>query len=250
MRKTLTDRGIKALKPGAQAYVQMDAIVPNLGIRTMPSGHKTFVLVTRFPSSPHPTPKRLGSYGELSLEQARAKGRTWLELLGQGKDPVEEEARLLEENQRSQANTFAVVVEDFVRLVAVGPDPANPYQRKGLEVARDLRRVFVPIWGRRPIASITRREVLAVVEGMRDRPAHTTCSATSRPCSRGRLSAMRTGSKYPRVITCGQRESSAKSDQAIESSRTTSCSLSGGRRRGSAIRTVRPIACCSSLVCG
>jgi hypothetical protein len=61
VRKALTDRTIKALKPAAHAYVRSDAIVPSLGIRVMPSGHKTFVLVTRFPGSRHPVPKRLVS---------------------------------------------------------------------------------------------------------------------------------------------------------------------------------------------
>ena len=171
MRKALTDRGIKALKPRAQAYIVFDAVVPGSGVRVMPSGFKSFVFVARYPGAKHPAPKSLGSYGELTLEQARGKARTWIELLGQGRNPAVEEARIREESERRRSNMFAAVLDDYVRLVAVGPDPANPRQRKGNDVARDLRRTFVPLWGEHPITSITRQDVLAAIEAVRDRPA-------------------------------------------------------------------------------
>jgi len=63
------------------------------------------------------------------------------------------------------------MLDDYVRLVAVGPDPANPRQRKGNDVARDLRRTFVPMWGERPVTGVTRQDVLAAIEAVRDRPA-------------------------------------------------------------------------------
>jgi integrase len=168
VRKALTDRTIKALKPAAQAYVRSDAIVPSLGIRVMPSGHKTFVLVTRFPGGRHPVPKRLGSYGELTLEEARAKGRGWLELLGQGRDPTLEEERLRKENGRRRSNTFGTVVEDYIRLVLLGPDPGTLRQRKGKEVARDLRRVFLPLWAARPITDVSPEDVQSAIEAVRE----------------------------------------------------------------------------------
>jgi integrase len=168
VRKALTDRAIKALKPAAHAYVRSDSIVPSLGIRVMPSGYKTFVLVTRFPGSRHPVPKRLGSYGELTLEQARAKARGWLELLGQGRDPTLEEERRRKENERQRSNTFGTVIEDYSRLVLLGPDPETPQQRKGQEVARDLRRVFLPLWGARPITGVSPEDVQSAIEAVRD----------------------------------------------------------------------------------
>ena len=36
---------------------------------------------------------------------------------------------------RKQANTFASVVEDYLRLQVIGPDPEKPRQRKGRDVA-------------------------------------------------------------------------------------------------------------------
>jgi integrase len=124
--------------------------------------------MTRFPGSKNPTRRALGVYGELSLEQARAKARTWLELIRKGADPAVAEAEQRRAAIRLQENTFSAVVEDYLRLQVVGVDPDRPRQRLALEVARDFRRIFVALWGERPITSISRLDVLAFVESVRD----------------------------------------------------------------------------------
>jgi integrase len=163
MKKNLTDRTLKAMKPArlGKTYDVTDAQVPGLAVRVMPSGQRTFVFVGRFPGHPNPTRRRLGTYGALSLEKAREKARKWSELITKGVDPVSE--------QRRRTNTFTAVAEDYIRLAVIGPDPENPKQRRGRQVARDFRRVFIPLWGARPISEITRHDVLAVIEGVRDR---------------------------------------------------------------------------------
>ena len=168
MRKVLSDRAIKALKPAAKPYIRTDGIVPKLGLRVMPSGHKTFVLVSRFPGSRNPVPRALGVYGALTLADARAKARVWLEVVASGKDPAREEERQRRESAYRQSNTFAAVVEDYLRQEVIGPDPNAPRQRKGREVARDLLRVFVPLWGDRPILDVSRHDVLSAIETVRD----------------------------------------------------------------------------------
>jgi hypothetical protein len=94
-------------------------------------------------------------YGELTLEQAREKARNWLELIRKGIDPAiaEEEAR--QAALRVQANTFTAVAEDYLQLHVIGPDPERPRQRKAAEVAREFRRLFIAVWGERPITSIS-----------------------------------------------------------------------------------------------
>src|SRR5262249_30693643 len=137
--------------------------------RVMPSGQCSFVLVARFPGGRHPTRRSLGSYGALTLEEARTKARAWLGMIKRGIDPEVAEKEERAENIRRQANTFKAVMDDYVRLALVGPDPDKPpLQRKGHEVTRDLRRTFLPLWGHRPITFITRGDVLSVIEGIRD----------------------------------------------------------------------------------
>ena len=179
----LTDRGVRSLKPIAKPYDVMDG--NGLAIRVMSSGHKTFVFISRF-GSRHPARRSLGAYSPTAkgtkkrtddellamttrtLAEAREKAQLWRDTVAAGKDPQAEMDRRLREQRQKDAVTFAAVVEAYIADVAVGPDPAHPRQRKGREVAADLRRVFVPLWGQRVIADITRREVQAVIKDVRD----------------------------------------------------------------------------------
>jgi hypothetical protein len=103
-----------------------DSIVPGLLVRVTEKGTRTFMLQSRFPGSTQPTRRAIGEYGSVSLERAREKARNWIELVHKGIDPtvVEEEER--QTNLRLQANTFAAVAEDYLRLQVIGPDPAKP----------------------------------------------------------------------------------------------------------------------------
>jgi integrase len=161
-KKNLTDRTLKGLKPSDKHFDTWDRNVRGLGVLTSPAGRKTFVLMTRYPGSQNPTRRALGTYGELTLEQARTKARDWLQLISQGKDPAVAEEEKRQAELRRQSNTFASVLDDYLRLHVVGR------QRKGDEVARDLRRVFVKLWGARPVTEITRYDVLNLIEGIRD----------------------------------------------------------------------------------
>jgi integrase len=159
MAKRLTDRRIKSLKPAAAGKRRevWDAVVPGLGVRVTDTGAKSFVLATRYPGSTNPARRTLGAYGEISLEQARTKARHWLELVGRGIDPAAEEERQRLAEQRRRADTFGAVCEDFIR-------EKLPKERKGAEVARDLRREFIPILGQRPIAEIGARDVVEIIK--------------------------------------------------------------------------------------
>lgn len=179
-RKTLTDRTLKALKPKSHGkpYDVMDAIVPGLGVRVLGSGQRSFVLVSRFPGARNPTRRALGTYGELTLDKARGKARDWLELIRRGVDPQVEEERRRHAEVRHRANTFAAVAEDFLREKVLGPKCYDewealewrtapkqaPLERKGLEVARDIRRDLIPIWASRPITALVRRDVRDLIE--------------------------------------------------------------------------------------
>src|SRR5262245_9860368 len=114
-RRSLNDRTVKSLKAKTDIYDEWDPLLPGFGVRVSPSGRKTFILVSRYGGSKNPTRRALGTYGELTLEQARAKARKWLALIEQGKDPQIEEERLRAAEQRKRANTFASVAEDFIK---------------------------------------------------------------------------------------------------------------------------------------
>jgi integrase len=165
-RKVLTDRGVKALKaaPKGKRYEVMDAIVPGMGIRVTERAQKTFMLVARFGGARNPTRRALGEYGALTLEQARAKARTWLEAILKGQDPARLEERARIEKQRSQQNSFGAVAEEFIRRHVAKT-------RKARETEREVRKELISRWGRLPITEITRHDVVAVMDEIVDRGA-------------------------------------------------------------------------------
>jgi integrase len=164
MRKRLTDRTIKALKPATENAAPadvMDAIVPGFGIRVMGTPQhpvRTFILRTRFPGNSNPVRVRLSSYDEtdkLSLEGAREKARDWLALIRKGRDPRIEEARQRQAELRKQATLFGAVAEDFIR-------DKLPSERRGAHVEREIRKEFAGWWDR-PIADITDEDIIRII---------------------------------------------------------------------------------------
>src|SRR6266404_2696266 len=163
MRKRLTDRTIKALKPASNAAPMdvMDSITPSFGVRVMGTPQhpvRTFILRTRFPGNNNPVRVRLGSYDEtdkMSLEGAREKARDWLSMIRNGRDPRLEEARQREAEIRKLATVFGAVAEDFAR-------DKLPSERRGADVEREIRKEFKSWWDR-PIADITDEDIIRIV---------------------------------------------------------------------------------------
>ena len=148
-------------------------------MRVTDRGHKSFVLVTRYPSNPtHPTPRALGDcyiakdgepppnpeirHGALTLAEARQKARGWLELLGRGIDPKVEEARQRAAEQHRQVNTFAAVAAEFLDRHASG-------LKKSVEARRIIESEFVKRWGPRPVTDITPEEVAIAIRAIVNR---------------------------------------------------------------------------------
>jgi integrase len=163
-KKRLTDRTLKALKPKDKRYDLMDTDVPGFGVRVTERGQCTFILIARYPSSSNPTRRAVGEYPALNLEKARERARSWRDLIRQGIDPKTEEERLRRLELRKQQTTFAAVAEDFLERHVKG-------QRKARDTEREIRKELIAQWGERPIASITRRDVVVLVEAIARRPA-------------------------------------------------------------------------------
>jgi integrase len=77
----------------------------------------------------------------------------------QGIDPKTEEDRLRRLELRKQQTTFAAVAEDFLERHVKG-------QRKERDAEREIRKELIAHWGERPIASITREDVVALVDAI------------------------------------------------------------------------------------
>src|SRR5215510_11164443 len=154
----LTDRDLKARKPGADRYDVMDTAVPGFGVR-ISDGRKTFILLTRYPHSNNPTRRALGEYGVMSLEDARDKAREWRKLIKKNFDPHD-----VAERQRK--TTFASVAADFIDYIH------NKLKlRTAAVMEHNLRETFITRWGPRPITEITAGDVSRVIGEAVDRNA-------------------------------------------------------------------------------
>src|SRR5262245_18947871 len=91
MKKTsssLTVRGIEALKPRQTRYEVSDSLMPGLGLRVTPSGHKSWLLVYRFRGRQRRL--TLGRYPDRGLAAARSEALRQRSRILEGRDPAAE----------------------------------------------------------------------------------------------------------------------------------------------------------------
>ena len=128
----------------------------------MPSGVKSFILFRRFPGSKHPARRTLGTYGEISLAEARDKAREWNALVEKGIDPTKEKQRqrqaAIEAEKQRQASTFGAAFEDYLHRKASKLKSAKDIECK-------LRRECKS-WMALPLADISPLMVKEVVQAM------------------------------------------------------------------------------------
>ena len=168
-KKDLTHRFLKSLKPAKPGKLddEMDSVVPGFGVRISDTGRKTFILRTRYQKGDNPTRRAIGTYGAITLADARQTAQDWLKLIEAGKDPKLESERQRTLEQRKRQNSFAAVAEQFIVHI----------HRQKLRTAgvmeRNLRQTFVEgaKWGGRPITDIGSDDVKRVIRAAVDRDA-------------------------------------------------------------------------------
>jgi integrase len=165
-RVKLTDRKLRSLKAAkaGERYEVMDTDVSGFGVRVTDKGKRTFFLLARYPGSDNPTRRAVGEYPTDSLADAHKKARKWRDWIKEGKDPTDEEASLRLAVLRKNADTFDVVADLYIKRVL-------PRQRRGEIVAKEIKREFSDRWKGRAITSITRRDVLDVINEAVERGA-------------------------------------------------------------------------------
>lgn len=184
-RPALTDFGVKALKPGPTRYTIWDSLVSGFGVRVTTNGVKSFFVFARKRGDKHAIRITLGRYlphgGGLGVGDARDLAREHLRVLAKGEDPRELKEQKRQEEARRHADTFAVVVDDFIkhhvsrrlrnaraaealiRREFLGQDRKQHKEENGKVVeewmaGRDAK------WREKPITSIQRRDAITLLE--------------------------------------------------------------------------------------
>jgi integrase len=164
-RINLTERRIAALQPdpaGKRRVELRDAVVPGLVVR-IAAKRKVYCLHTRFPGKAA-TRRVIAPVGALTLDAARDVARVWLDLIRQGVDPAVERKRREDADRRARE---AERVQDECRFRNVAEDYIKrrvSTQRRARATERVIRNVLVVHWGDKPIAEISRRDVVRLVE--------------------------------------------------------------------------------------
>ena len=157
MTKALTQRSVEAAKPKAERYGRPDGLVPGLQLIVQPSGAKTYRLIPRVNGKQ--INLTIGNAAVLKLAEARDEARRQLALIAKGEDP----RAIRQEAVRDASETVEVVARRFVeRHVKV-------HTRGWYETERQIEREILPAWGKRPISSIGKRDVAALIDGIADR---------------------------------------------------------------------------------
>jgi integrase len=143
---------IKLPKRGQDDH--FDKGYPGLALRLSYGGARTWVYVFRL----HGKLRRmtLGRYPSMSLAQAREAWRDARTLIAKGENPARA--------RPATADSFAAITEDWLKR-----DQAS--NRSATEVRRAIERDVMPAWRDRLIASITRRDVIELIDAVADRGA-------------------------------------------------------------------------------
>lgn len=159
-RANLTSASVERIKPPASGQVEhYDRRLPGFGLRVSYKGSKSWFLMTRFEG--RLTRVTLGKYPAVSLADARDLARRSGRLASEGKDPRALNAEAKEKLQQERRNTFAACAADFLRRHG---------QRLRSSTLREYRRVLTGPdtrgWKDKPLAQISKRDVMDVIESI------------------------------------------------------------------------------------
>jgi integrase len=148
-RKTLTDKGVLALKPRDKLYALPDPQLPGHYIRVSPAGSKTFVAVTRDPNGKQVW-TTIGKAHLIGIDEARKKAREIINRVKGG--------------QRVEGpESFQEVAKGWLK---------RHVEAKGLLSSKRVRGYLdnhiLPAWGGREFTSIGRSDVTKLLDRVED----------------------------------------------------------------------------------
>jgi integrase len=163
--KKLTDLFVERVKPPPSGRIEyFDASFGGLALRVTEKGHKSWSLYYRRNG------KRgrytIGPYPAVKPVDARREAMATLERVRAGIDPsAEKRGRRLRPGPES--DTFAKVLDDHLERHLKKNTVATTHN----EIKRMLKRDALPLWQNWPISTITRRDVIDLIDAIVERGA-------------------------------------------------------------------------------
>ena len=150
--KAFTNQYLKALAPKASRYEVQEP--GGLGLRITPHGNKIFFY--RYIFFGRRRRMTLGDFTDVSLKEARDKQSDARKLLSKDIDPGE---RAIQERKRAiEAETVKELVVEYLERWA------KVHKKSWKEDERVLNKEVIPQWGNKKAISITRRDVIHLLD--------------------------------------------------------------------------------------
>jgi len=159
-QRRLTDAMIGRIKPPQKGRLEIgDVIERGLVLRITERGTKTFCLYYYDVRGRH---RRftIGQSPEVTLAEARERARIARRQIAKGKDPLLEE-------KRTRKHTINAAADLFLERHVL----RHNKERTAAETQRKFEGYILPAWDGRPIASIERRDVAELIQGIADNGA-------------------------------------------------------------------------------
>ena len=141
-------------EPGAERTVFWDESLPGFGLMVTKSGHRSFVYQYRAAGG---RSRRMTFAFEVGLEKARKEAKKALGGVASGRDPLQERRKAAAEAE----NTMKSICEEYLRR-----DGKKLRIRDRIEAT--LRRLVYPRLGARQIDTITRSEIVRLLDKIED----------------------------------------------------------------------------------
>ena len=156
----LTKSTIDALATPEKEIVFWDQTLPGFGLKITPKGRKVFIVLYRGAGGGSRLRKyTIGPHGRITLHNARIEAQKVLAARLKGRDPATEK---LEVRRRLTADTVPELISLYGKLHL-------SQRRSGREVMQILQRDLVERFGSRSVHSISKRDVIDVVNAVIDR---------------------------------------------------------------------------------
>ena len=152
----LTDLKVKKLVPRDKRYEVLDG--KGLSIRVMPTGSKSWVF--RYMIDGRARRMTLGAYPTLSLSEVRELHAKAMQDIERGIDPSIKQMEAKAE--RKTAPTFTDLIKELWSMEL-------KHQKSGVERKRLLEKDIVPDWGKRKVVDIKRRDIVLLLDRVRER---------------------------------------------------------------------------------
>ncbi len=153
MKANLTEKLIKSLEPSEKVYEVVDTSLPCFVLRVEKSGHMSFFVVYRNKQGSRNRVK-LGTYGQITLTQARDLAKQKLGAIASGIDPQQEKKAVIEEAR--QAKQDLTTIKEFIDQ---SYKPWVLMNRKSAEHTLMLLDKYFTQWNNMPMRNLTRKQV-------------------------------------------------------------------------------------------